>query len=796
MLKLKNFQERVLKELKETLDNLSFMIDEKLGVDYTQPYGRGIDSLGIKIPTGGGKTVVAVNSLPLLLDKIKGKRTGLVLWLVPTDTIVQQTIKKFTDKDDFHKQYLDSFFDTDVLVKDTTSIWNVTKNDLENHLIIFICTFAYFRISSDKAQMRKIWGSPADDKFGDYWNSVNLKKFEGKLYQYDEGQANFRAYPWEATRFDNTLANLIITQHPVMVIDEIHKAASDLSKDAIKRLNPSFVLKFSATPKKEDNVIITVSGNELYRENMIKLPINITINKNEEEVLEETIKKQKELEKKGQLKGIRPIVLIQAEKKSQLKVFNYDVDKIKEKLLENRIPEEQIAISYKTTDEIYDVNLFSKDCPIRYIITVDKLREGWDCSFAYILCNFRNLTSPTAVEQIIGRVLRKYKTEEIKEKDLSKAYVFTLAKESSTQQDIHFKDVAMYVAKALQNENGYTEDDFRIEITDKRGGSIENNYYDVKLLPKFKSEIAKVKLYPLCLSNAQIKNQADFLIGFSLEKSDKTVNVRACLEDVEREFEINPLDEEQIKEVVSKYKKHKFDISDSDKLTDIISFIAKKMPKQVPYAAAYNYIKSVVTLNVLDNKALSDEEKQKVLLNKWKLVNVIRERIDELIDDYAKTQWEKYFKAKKIGVNKKIYATISEGVEGVRVDKDDYKKLIYDKCPTLNGEERTFAIKVDESEKVEWWARNVEKKPNAFYIQGYLSGKFYPDFIIKTKDGRLFLVEYKGKQLDNKETAYKKGIGEIWENATDGKAYFRLVFKNNVQEMLDEINGVKYKLKK
>ena len=480
MLQLKNFQERVLKELKEILENLDYEIDQRIE-NYQTPYGRGVDSLGIKIPTGGGKTIVAVNSLPILLDKIKGKRTGLILWLVPTDTIVQQTIKKFTDKNDFHKQYLDSFFDTEVLVKDVNSIWNITKNDLENHPVIFICTFAYFRISEDKAQMRKIWGSPADDKFGDYWASVRIDKFKNKLYQYDEEHNKFLMYPIETSRFDNTLANLIITQNPITIIDETHKARSVLSTEAIKRLNPSFVLKFSATPTQKDNVIITVSGDELYKENMIKLPINITINKNENEVIEETIKKRNELEKIAQKIGIRPIVLIQAEKKSQ-QLFTFDVETIKKKLLENfKIPENQIAIAYKDKDEIFDIDLFDKDCPIRYIITVDKLREGWDCSFAYILCNLRNLTSPTAVEQIIGRVLRKYKAQPIKQEELNKAYVFTIAKETTTKQDIHFKDVAKFVANALQDQNGYTEDDFYIDVVDNRKGDIKNNYFDVRL---------------------------------------------------------------------------------------------------------------------------------------------------------------------------------------------------------------------------------------------------------------------------------------------------------------------------
>jgi type III restriction enzyme len=191
---------------------------------------------------------------------------------------------------------------------------------------------------------------------------------------------------------------------------------------------------------------------------------------------------------------------------------------------------------------------------------------------------------------------------------------------------------------------------------------------------------------------------------------------------------------------------------------------------------------------VLDNDSLKEEEKQKVLLNKWRLLNVIKDKIDEITNSYAKKRWDYFVKNDKISINNRIFSTLPDSIEDVKVTIDDFERFIYDKCPILNGEERTFALKVDGCSKVEWWARNVEKKPNAFYLHGYLGGKFYPDFVVKTKDGRLFLVEYKGKQLDNKETAYKKDIGEIWEKLSNDKMFFRLVFKDKMQNFIDEIS--------
>jgi len=43
---------------------------------------------------------------------------------------------------------------------------------------------------------------------------------------------------------------------------------------------------------------------------------------------------------------------------------------------------------------------------VRYVITVQALREGWDCPFAYILCSVQSIRSAAAIEQLLGRVLR------------------------------------------------------------------------------------------------------------------------------------------------------------------------------------------------------------------------------------------------------------------------------------------------------------------------------------------------------------------------------------------------------
>jgi type III restriction enzyme len=98
-------------------------------------------------------------------------------------------------------------------------------------------------------------------------------------------------------------------------------------------------------------------------------------------------------------------------------------------LMENeKIPEYEIAVATGTQRELTDLNLLSPSEQIRYIITVDALREGWDCPFAYVLCSLQNLRSNTAVEQLLGRVLRMPYAKKRKSRALNRAYAQVVAK--------------------------------------------------------------------------------------------------------------------------------------------------------------------------------------------------------------------------------------------------------------------------------------------------------------------------------------------------------------------------------
>ena len=191
----------------------------------------------------------------------------------------------------------------------------------------------------------------------------------------------------------------------------------------MNRVNPACIIEFTATPSQESNVLHRVSAIELKNEDMIKLPIMLTEYPSWQEALEACILKRKGLEDIAKLDKnyIRPIVLIQAENKDK----EVTVDVIKNYLIENgNIAPEKIAIATGEQRELDGINLFDPNCPIEFVITIQALKEGWDCSFAYIFCSVATVNSKTAVEQLLGRVLRMPYAEKREKTELNKAYAF------------------------------------------------------------------------------------------------------------------------------------------------------------------------------------------------------------------------------------------------------------------------------------------------------------------------------------------------------------------------------------
>ena len=191
---------------------------------------------------------------------------------------------------------------------------------------------------------------------------------------------------------------------------------------------------------------------ELKQENMVKLPVFLCNFVNVASVIENAISLQNRLEAiaKNENSNLRPIVLFQAQSGANEDAHTFE--KLKNKLVNIGIKKEQIAIKTAKINELDKIDLLDKDCKIRYIITINALKEGWDCPYAYILASIANKNSTADVEQLIGRVLRQPNARKYTNQELNVSYVLTYSND--------FERTAKSVIAGL-NGAGFSKDDYR-----------------------------------------------------------------------------------------------------------------------------------------------------------------------------------------------------------------------------------------------------------------------------------------------------------------------------------------------
>ncbi|MBN1488450.1 MAG: DEAD/DEAH box helicase family protein [Phycisphaerae bacterium] len=425
MLELKEYQKRSLEVLEAYLKKATTMHADTAFYDQTRRPYREVQRLPdlpyvcLRIPTGGGKTLMACHALGIAArDYLQAERT-VCLWLVPTNTIRDQTLAALRARNHPYRQAVASWFSGQITVMDLTEALYVQRGTLDGETCIIVSTLAALRVEDTDG--RKV-----------YETCGALQHHFHNLGPCEE---------WCERREDGTvpysLANVLRMRRPVIIMDEAHNARTPLSFETLARLWPSCILEFTATPETThrpeqgsfaSNILHHVSAAELKAEDMVKLPIKLRTRPDWKEIVADAIQTQRHLEnlaleeERETGEYLRPIVLLQAQPRSQ----NHEtltVEVVKQTLVDDfRIPEEQIAIATGQTREIDDVDLFARDCPLRYIITVQALKEGWDCAFAYVLCSVAEMGSTRAVEQILGRILRLPRAERKSRPELNCAY--------------------------------------------------------------------------------------------------------------------------------------------------------------------------------------------------------------------------------------------------------------------------------------------------------------------------------------------------------------------------------------
>lgn len=363
----------------------------------------------LRIPTGGGKTVMGAHIIQTASRTLLDRVFPLVMWMVPTTQIKNQTLDAFRDPRHPYRQELDDAFDGHVAIFDVADFAQLRPVDVGTRVCIIIATVAALRVENQEG--RKVYEHHEDLEPHFAGNTRDLDYLEKGV----DGKALA------------SFANLLKLHGPLVIMDEAHNATTALSYTVYERLGPKAVVELTATPDvSSSNVLVSVSAFELKAENMIKFPVVLKEHNGEWQVaVSSAVARRKSLAKTAldEPEYIRPILLIQAENTRGVAT----VEEVKRHLLEtDGVKEAAIAIATGDQREIDGVDLFAKDCPIEVIITKQALKEGWDCSFAYVFCSVAQVKSDKDIQQLLGRVLRMPHATRRRQDAMNKAYAHVI----------------------------------------------------------------------------------------------------------------------------------------------------------------------------------------------------------------------------------------------------------------------------------------------------------------------------------------------------------------------------------
>ena len=450
MITLKDYQIRVLDSLRDFLRQCSKdgrpdaafqavqIMNARQPVPYLPVHAAGLlpgmPYVCLRVPTGGGKTLLACHTAGITMEELLHAERAVVLWLVPSNTILDQTADALRDPRHPYRRALElSCGAVEVLTIDEAL--HLTRAVVDGQTVVIVATIQSFRVEDTTG--RKVY-----ERGGFTEHFVNAP-------------ANRLAdlFPDKDGKPIPSLVNALRLRRPIVIVDEAHNARTKLSFSTLGNVMPSCIIEFTSTPDRKDNpsnVLHHVSAAELKAADMIKLPLRVITRhpSQKDQLLAEAITLRADLEKiaatESQRTGeyLRPIMLLQAERVDACEPLRGRLTK------DFGIAKNEVIISVGSLDELKDVkDITSPKCPVRFIITVQKLREGWDCPFAYVLCSLRETRSATAIEQIVGRILRLPNAQKKLHPDLDCAFAFSVSDS--------MPEVLNELREALEN-NGFT----------------------------------------------------------------------------------------------------------------------------------------------------------------------------------------------------------------------------------------------------------------------------------------------------------------------------------------------------
>jgi type III restriction enzyme len=740
----------------------------------TDGCGRPVPNVVLKVPTGGGKTLLAVSAVSRVMGSYLNRNTGFVLWIVPNEAIYTQTLKHLKNRQHPYRQALDRTAAGRVRIMEKAD--RLDARDVETNLCIMLLMLqSANRETQDSLKMFQDRGDvhgffPPEGEQQAHKAAFNLTP-------------NLSGYEGMFPMVKDSLGNALRVIRPMVVLDEGHRAVSDLAFRTLYGFNPCFVLELTATPQdvqprggknpreaRYSNLLVEVTGRELDREGMIKMPLNLDPRQGTDwrATLNAAVARLKNLDADARKlrsnagRYIRPIMLIQVERtgsdqRSNKHIHAYDV---RDWLLTAGFDEVEIAVKTAEQNDLNqpeNLDLLAPTNRVRAIITKQALQEGWDCPFAYVLCALAASSDLKAMTQLIGRILRQPGALKTGVASLDECHVIT-----------HRADTATVVGAI---KDGLEQDglgDLVRQIVQSDGSSKGLTARKIKRRAAFAStEIYLPKV--MFVDGHQVRDldyETDLLSiidwrGFDPQAVANRIpeNAQAVEGQLQRIRLADDGDELLVGEVVASNP-------------EILTFDPAHAVRMISDIVLNPFIGREIVGRLLASLRGRGFDDAKLGTHASFIVEELRKGLDVARDERAEALFKAAVAAGRIqfrlrlnGRNWRmpfsVETTEAENAPqllsrtGGALEKSLFRPVYANE---LNGDERDVAVYLDAEKALTWWHRNVAR--SQYGLQGWRKAKIYPDFVFAVQhDGkarRITVLETKGDQLDNLDTDYKR----------------------------------------
>lgn len=822
-MELKEYQQQTLNRLKEYLETLETcsataqrLRQEGIDIPYDvfdqawqkvthkknyqarkNGLGETIPQICLKIPTGGGKTLLATYAIDLIKTYYMKSSQGLVLWIVPSEAIYRQTLAALRNREHPYRQNLDRASGGRTLILE--KIDRFTPIQLQEHLIVMLLMLPSAN-RRNKETLRMFQDTSGfEDFFPPEDDPVANKDLVTRI-------PNLTYYGDMSSSIITSLGNTLRLLKPLIIIDEGHKAYSPTSQDTIRSFNPCFILELSATPTDTSNVLYAVSGRDLNREQMIKLDLNIINipNMDWKDTLTAAIQRLDTLQERAneyKFNGgnyIRPICLIQVERtgKDQRGGNFIHAEEAKFELIKRGVEPSSIAIKSSENDGLENVDLLSSDCPIRFVITKQALQEGWDCPFAYILAVLTNPSSQTAITQLVGRVLRQPYARKTGIKELDESYVFCFRRKA--------RDLIDSIRRGF-DEEGLSDLSHRAYVYEDASTLV-----DVHLRPEFQKFAGKIYLprfvYVDNHETRLLSYEMDILSRIDWSKVDvhNLSSMPGFFSQHIYTTRVNTSESGGV-EIITEVGGDNWEV----KLSIEPAFVALQLADIVPNPwMAYDIAKKAIDIMV------GRYGYDRVATDLGLIIHVLKMHLANERDKQSRNIFHDLVEQKRVLFLLNIehgyllpdsIKVRSNSRRLVRDDNTPLQRSLFDVMPedAFNEQEQDVAVHLDRQEQlILWWDRNFARVD--YFVQGWERERIYPDFVVGKRDqedvdnyDKIIVLETKGRHLENPDTEYKRSVFQLcndlvkeWDTQVESdnkRVEFHLVFHDDAKNQINTV---------